>query len=311
MTFDDKLNTWNGPEWIRTPEGDHIVYTKFKGRHADRNARIGYARPVPNGNWFGDFLGPDVNRKAPYGNETPGDPAPLLTYIDSQGNHYSRELTNPDSEQRLTDVPPSNVPIRNVRGARAALYPLTIGGVDQVHYRDFDTRVVEQLTFDGGMKREAWMWRAPEFGNELVFLTLVDNVELRVYRKLADPTTGVMRWIPIYIVAAPATGTMASPEPFVFNGQSYVVLAMTIKPYNFHSAIWISNIDSAHPMFRRVTDDSVLRARTEPEVFITNRGPMIYYNRFVPKIERRGPMACITLACSEGIYRADPGLVPQ
>src|SRR5258705_4584647 len=33
MTYADKNKTWNGPEWISTPEGDHILYTKFKGRH--------------------------------------------------------------------------------------------------------------------------------------------------------------------------------------------------------------------------------------------------------------------------------------
>ena len=47
MTYGDKNKTWNGPEWIRTLEGDHILYTKFKGRHTDRNARIGYAQARP------------------------------------------------------------------------------------------------------------------------------------------------------------------------------------------------------------------------------------------------------------------------
>ena len=266
-------------------------------------------RPVPNGNWFGDFLGPDVVSKAPYGNETSGEPAPLLTYVDSLGNHFWRELGDPGSEQLLADVAPSKMPIRNVRGARAVIYPLPVGGIDQVHYRDFDTGVVEQLTFDAGMKQETWMWRAPEFDNELVFMTLVDDVELRVYRKLADPGTGALRWTPVSWVPAPANSTIASPEPFTFNARSYVFMAMTINPHNFHSSIWISNIDAAMsdlPANHRQPGSCafVLNPGT-----ITNRGPMIYYNRFKPK--GFVPKACVQISCSEGVYRADPGSLPQ
>ena len=42
------------------------------------------------------------------------------------------------------------------------------------------------------------MWQAPEFGNEFVFMTLVDQVEMRVYRYLPVGTTGTKAWTPIY-----------------------------------------------------------------------------------------------------------------
>src|SRR5204863_147969 len=82
-------------------------------------------------------------------------------------------------------------------------YPVTGNGVDQVFYRDFDTNVSQQLTFDSGNKYEVWMWRAPEFGNELIFMTLVDDVELRVYRLLSI-NGAPPQWTPIYDQFAPS-----------------------------------------------------------------------------------------------------------
>src|SRR6185436_17207288 len=66
MTSDDVTLTFNGPEWVFSADGDGVAYTKFSGtRHTDRSARLGYARPLPDGNFAAGFLGPDVARKAP------------------------------------------------------------------------------------------------------------------------------------------------------------------------------------------------------------------------------------------------------
>jgi hypothetical protein len=307
MRYEDAIKTKNGPEWIMTSQGDLIVYTKYAGRHTDGNSRIGFAQQAPNGTWSGGFLGPDLARKAPYGSATEGDPAPRITYVDNQQVHYWRELWRPETEQVISDFPPSNYPVRHVRGARAVAYPVTVNGVDQVFYRDFDTNVSQQLTFDSGNKYEVWMWRAPEFGNELIFMTLVDDVELRVYRLLSI-NGAPPQWTPIYDQFAPSGNKIFSPEPFIYNGRSYIFMAMSVRPNKFRSEIWISNIDAATPLFKRISDNTVLRTRTDPEVFITTKGPLIYYNRLVPDDGSGRPRACRHPECSDGIYRADPGL---
>lgn len=308
MRFEDAQKTKNGPEWVSTAQGDFIVHTKYAGRHTDGNSRIGLAQQAPDGSWSSAMLGPDVVRKAPYGSADSGDPAPRITYVDNAENHYWRELLNPASEQVITDFPASNYPIRHVRGARAVAYPLTVNGVDQVFYRDLDTGVVQQLTFDTGNKYEVWMWRAPEFGNELVFMTLVDQVALRVYR-LLPAGNGTMQWTPIYSQAAPTGNEIFSPEPFIWNGRSYIFMAQSVKPNKFRSEIWISSIDSAAPDFRRITPNALLRTRTDPEVFITDAGPQIYYNRLVPTDTSGGRVKpCRKPTCSDGVFRADPGL---
>ncbi len=308
MTFQDAQKTKNGPEWVSSAFGDAIVYTKYNGKHADGNSRIGYAFQAPNGAWSAGLLGPNFVRKAPYGSATDGDLAPRITYVDSLENHYWRELLNADTEKSIADFPASNYPIRHVRGARAVAYPRTVNGVDQVFYRDFDTNVVEQLTFDAGTKYEVWMWKAPEFNGEFVFMTLVDQVEARIYRKLPTGENGAMRWTPIYSKTAPAGNQMFSPEPFVWNGRSYFFMAMSVKPNKFRSEIWISNIDAASPVFKRITDNTELRTRTDPEVFVTSSGPLIYYNRLIPDESGRKPKSCRNPQCSDGVYRADPGL---
>ena len=134
--------------------------------------------------------------------------------------------------------------------------PLTVGNVDQAFYRDLDTRVVEQLTFDSGNKYEIWMWQAPEYGNDFVFMTLVDQVELRVYRKIAG-SDGELRWTPIYSRRASDGNKMFSPEPFTYAGRSYIFMSQSVRPNKFRSEIWIANIDSAAPLFRRISDNTL------------------------------------------------------
>lgn len=49
--------------------------------------------------------------------------------------------------------------------------------------------------------------------------------------------------------------------------------------------------------------------RTDPEVFITDRGPLIYFNSFTPELLPNGrPNSCRNPDCSRGVWFADPGL---
>jgi hypothetical protein len=304
MRFGDAQKTKNGPEWVMTSLGDVIVYTKYVGYHTDGNSRLGLAQTAPNGEWYGGLLGPDVVRKAPYGSATAGDPAPRITYVDQRENHYWREIWDQTTEQRLADIPASNLPVRNAIGARALTYTLDVGAVSQAFARDLDSGVVEQLTSDPGNKAEVWMWRAPEYDNELVFMTLVDQVELRMYRKIGAS------WTAVYVLRAPDGNKMFSPEPFTYAGRSYILMAQSVRPNKFRSEIWIANIDPGAPLYRRITDNTVLRTRTDPEVFVTDAGPMIYYNRLIPDDGVLRAKACRSVSCSEGVFRADPGLTP-
>lgn len=315
MTFQDAQKTKNGPEWVRTAAGDVVVHTKYAGRHTDGNSRLGLATENPDGTWTSLIMGPEV-RKAPYGSAVSGDPAPRISYVDNREVHYWRELNNTASERPISDFPASNYPVRHVMcdvpgvaGTRAVLYPVTVNGVDQVFYRDFDSNTSRQLTFDAGVKYEVWMWCAPEYDNELVFFTLVDQTELRVYRNLPTGPGGQLQWTPVFSQKAPQGNQIFSPEPFTYNGRSYIFMAQSVRPNKFRSEIWIANIDAGAPLFKRITPAEPLRTRTDPEVFVTSAGPMIYYNRLVPTLTDSGRYKpCRDPGCSDGVWFADSGL---
>lgn len=309
MTFQDAQKTKNGPEWVPTARGDVLVHTKYAGRHTDGNSRIGLAWDDGSGVWTSSILSGAV-RKAPYGSSVAGDPAPRISYVDNREVHYWAELFVPGSERRIEDFPDSHYPVRHVAcsrpdvaGARGIVYPVTVDGVDQVFYRDFDRNTSQQLTFDAGQKYEVWMWCAPEYGDELVFFTLVDQTELRVYRQLGGVWTAVFRQ------AAPRGNKIYSPEPFTWNGKSYIFMSQTVRPNKFRSEVWVSNIDATAPVFKRITPTEPLRTRTDPEVFITDAGPRIYFNRLVPDLSDGGRYKpCRRPDCSDGVWFADPGL---
>lgn len=315
MTFQDAQKTKNGPEWVSTAFGEMILHTKYAGRHTDGNSRIGLAQENPDGTWTSSVLPPGATRKAPYGSAIPGDPVPRVTYVDNNQKHYWRLLFDPASEVAIPDFPDSNYPIRHVQcavpgvpGSKAVAYPVTVGTVDQIFYREWGAAAPVQITADAGNKYEVWMWCAPEFDNELVFFTLVDQVEVRVYRRLPD-ANGNPAWTPILSHRAPGGNQIFSPEPFLWKGKSYLFMAQTVRPNKFRSEIWVANIDSLNPLFKRITPTEPLRTRTDPEIFVTDLGPMIYYNKLTPTLTDRGTYkSCRDPSCSEGVWFADPGL---
>ena len=311
ITADDTLLTLNGPEWVWSASGDGVAYTKFtSSAHRNNTARLAFAKPQPDGTWAANFLDSAGARKAPYGSETANDPKPRITYVDKDKNHYWREVDDPATEQPLPGTPIKVGPVRHVRGARAVAYAAPVNNVQQAFYRDLDTGQVTQLTFDAGDKSEVWMWQAPEFNNEFVFMAMVGNNELRIYRKLSQTESGSAQWTPISSAFAPSRDTFTSPEPFTYKGKSYIFLAMIIGNDSFPSEIWIANIDSAAPLLRRVSDNTLYRARTDPEVFAAASGLYIYYNRRTLSTTSKKTKPCPGVECSEGIFRADTGLGP-
>jgi len=146
--------TLNGPEWAHAAKGDHIVYTKFvTGKpHLADTARISVAREVSDGSWSIDFLVPDASRLAPYASDFDLDQSPVITDIDKDSNLSFRGTGAVKTERLLSNVAPSVIPIRPVCGARALLLHLPVDGGKQVHYYDISTRLVQQLTFDDGLK---------------------------------------------------------------------------------------------------------------------------------------------------------------
>lgn len=303
---------WNGPEWIDSDRGDilHFSYYRNGSPPVATNTRMAIALPDADGNWVAQPLQSNGQpRMMHVTSRQPGDPNPQIKYLDPELNHYWRNLYDPASERRLDFLPKNNKAWRFASGYRALVYSANVDGGRQVFAYLPDQNRSVQITADAGLKDVGqtvpWIFRAPEFGNDLVMTTVVEYSELRIYRRFE--VNGSAQWRLIRSVTLPEGRTLGSPEWFVHNGRTYLSLAVFLAGNNYPSEVWISGIDPAAPLLRQVTVSEPLKARNDPEVFITQRGPMIYYNRYDPTLVPGNPLCA---DCAEGVYMADTGLGP-
>jgi hypothetical protein len=299
----------NGPEWISTASGDQIVYTKFlRGLpRTAQNARLAMALRLGGGSWQPGFLSVESRRNAPYASHDGGDALPRISYVDPEGNHYWRNLFDPASERMVADVPSSFRSLRFTEGQRSAVFVAPVNGVSQVFLHDLGTGTSLQVTGDGGQKdlnSVPWVWRAPEYGGARVLMTIVNYTELRIYREPMRGEPAQRSWSLLLSARTPQGGIISSPEPFTHGGRSYAVLTATMPPQITPSVVFLVMLDPAHPEMRQLSPDLPLRTRRDPEVFVTEDGPWIYYNRF-----DAGTLFCIT--CNEGVFRSWTGLGPE
>ena len=108
-----------------------------------------------------------------------------------------------------------------------------------------------------------------------------------------------MQWTVIYTAQGPRRCNIQSLETFTYAGRSYAFMSMK-STYDYPHEIWLSNIDSANPIFRCISKSTAL-ARDDPEYFITDHGPVIYFNMWDPSLPRQQ-------GGSLGLWRSDPGV---
>jgi hypothetical protein len=304
----------NGPEWLNTATGSRITYVKYlPGQpHTSANAGIAVAAEV-NGVWSGRFVDGGMQRYSPLGSLDLGDTAPRLLYQGSTDQKaYWRYVDNPASEKLL----PSDRPVcsrRWVPGRHAVVYtaPCFLRSTTkpaQAYWVDVDTGTEQQITFDATSKLHAFAWQAPEFNNDWVLFTVADRVKLEVHRQTVH-ADGSRTWALVNSISTPPSMPyVTSPESFVHNGKSYIVMQLsasaTASDYSVPTQIAITGIEPGVPSFRMLTNDSsVPRLRLDPEYYITSQGPFVYYNRFIAST----PTSGVKL---EGVWRVDTLLGP-
>jgi hypothetical protein len=287
----------NGPEWVYTSSGPQIVYTKFT---KDLLLAIARAKSDDGGRtWNGKILGLGEGRFGPIGSLDRGDPTPRISYVSIEDDGFAytfwRELEEPFTEEMVPDS--KKTPgARWVPSRRTVIIPEQHRGGREVFLYDVDGKTLMQVTNDDGEKKSPFMWQAPEFDNDYVFLTLMDETHIGIYRKVQG------RWTRIHTVKPPSIGNFIwSPEPFVYNGKSYIVM-VTSKTDDQQSLIdptdiWLAGIDPNAPFYRQLSD-STIKVRKDPEVFITQKGAFIYYTPVNPD------------GTSQGVYRVDTRLGP-
>jgi len=295
----------NGPEWVYTRTGPQIVYTSLvSGVNYLARAYFG------NGQWNTAPLAVGGGRVAPIGSLDQGDLTPTITYQGppQNGNRpvYVRMLTDSSTEKLIPTTALFNVVGgRPIPGTNAVIFtrPMYDESVAkrQVFVYDRDTDELEQLTFDGGNKKAVFMWQAPEYDNEYIFFVMVNERKLSIYRYLDPDGDGTFNWTWIQELRPPASGPfMWSPEPFVYNGKSYISMTMSTtnqqQGFNVPAEVWLTDLDPIDPTYRRLSSDVEVN-RKDPEVYISDNGPYIYANWY----DRLGYTT---------VYRLDTGIAP-
>jgi hypothetical protein len=277
------IETFNGPEFGTDASGWALYYTKpdTSGIAQIWRATIdasgaAVANPLTSGPRHQTQL---VTR----------DPAAASTHVAAiQGTWESGtavwfDTANPNEVQALETIEPGVIPLRWVDGSQTMVRSIRTGAQrGQIALLDTATGMEMLITSDAGDKTDPYGWFAPEHNGALLVLAVVDNEAIAVYRDL-----GGAHWERIATLRPPQESRfdfVASAEPFVVNGRSYMSLivksATSNRQAHEDSEVWLLGLgDDAAPGYQERCDSGEVGvARSDPEVYIGDDHVYVFYN---------------------------------
>lgn len=301
----------NGPEWVNSQLGSQLVYNKYQTGATPSDQTVGLGVASFDGSaWTTTQLGSSLGKVNPIGSSDAADAAPILHYQNTaMSAAFARRELEPASQAQISvAMGTASSARRSVPGTHKIIVAgVATAGLYQIFLYDMDTGLTEQLTDERASLSGAFMWSAPEYGGEYVFFAVRNGQEIVVYRQLPDDQ-GQLCWQAVLSQSMPyaAYPYAWSPEYFVHNGRSYIFFQMNSSPvalnYAKPSLLAMMGITpQTQDLVILTPDDAPTRARTDPEYFITEQGPFIYYNRY---------RTVSGLPVSEGVWRVDTGLGP-
>lgn len=277
----------NGPEWSYdgVTGKSYILYSKL----VDGAWSLGVARDDGNGGWTTalpsrPFSEARKNRWRPFGSPSGTTAHARQGYLYQDGPDQIlawRYVGAPNTELTL---PGAKIGARFIEGLDAFVTTMRINDINQVVYVDATTGAYQQLTHDLVNRNGPFMWFAPDVGEhgEYVFMAMMNTTKIGIWRQDANGA-----WYLYYKFNIPsAKEYVSSPEPFVYNGKSYIITVAALQlgevgnfPYQpiGQTEIWIAGIDPNNPFFRRVDDSRGGHHRVDPEVYATLNDAFIYY----------------------------------
>jgi hypothetical protein len=154
----------------------------------------------------------------------------------------------------------------------------------QVTLVDTDTGKSRVITGDAGNKIDPWLWKAPEFGGELLLAVNVDSRALALYRDVKRDGTPWQRIATFRLPADAPHQTLKSVEPVnggrgAFGRSYFTVQAGDDKDKD--TSIWLFGFwpDGNH-LIRRLDDGTQTgkpARRLDPESYISDRELFVYY----------------------------------
>ena len=279
----------NGPEYGRDAAGISIFYN----------------RTAPDGAieiWRAETDGRTKTRISPIGadrfNPLPSrDSAAASTQVayavfgpDGRPGHIGDLVVlDEDSgvETRLTSVRASLAGFRWIDDGPELAYTVSEGADEgQIALYDASSGATRVVTKDSGVKFDPFPWRAPEYDDALAVLAIVNDRDIAVYLDRGDPH--FERLVRLHPPAESGLDFVQSPEPFVYEGRSYIVLTLKDDPGPIatdvtNAQIWIygleANANGVASTRLRCDDGLSNRIRTEGEVRVSPDGALQgFYN---------------------------------
>ena len=287
----------NGPEWTRDDKGHLVVYTKedSAGIMQQWAARLVSGTSEVTQLTRNSF---DCYGNMPSRFQDGKPPRVAYTYDWPIWNAKAAWifLDQPDSPRKLADfdyrqmsmwstVSPHFLFVQKPEGAQHG----------QIALSDAETGKVTVLTNDEGEKNDPGLFKAPEFGGDILLVCNVDSSALAIY--CDERCDGKSPWKRIATLTLPEDAPykfISSPETIAsatgVGGVSYFsLLARESKDRRSRGSIWVLGLgtDEKNRFARRV-DDGNSSIVLEPEPFVGKNEVYVYYNAFNATVRENG-----------------------
>ena len=296
--------TSNSGEWGYDLNGTYIVYNK----ETDRKRYVAVA--AENGSaWSLCTLTDAPHRMNPHASRNPADSFVAIHYVSTMLTNYTKYkyINNPAHEYWVHDFKDAHW------GSDEQIITGILKGNHQVGLFDPSSPAIPvQLTFDYNKHySRPFNWHAPEHQNARMLFAVANGEELQVFKEVTPNSNNYGLYMTFTSPSAnPAYNKFGSPEPCVYNGQSYITFMASSSEFetaNVPGEIWIAKIDSINPFYRMVSD-TVAGIRTDPETLATSDSLLVYYTEVS---ERSGPERTYRLRkCDTGIGLDLPTSIP-
>jgi hypothetical protein len=266
----------NGPEWAMSKKGSICIYPDSVD---EKTIRIGTARLI-NDKWAAESL-PNSDGRIPffgsYDEKYSKDGITCASYDPVTMKKTGMRLRN--SSDTIEIIPPIDM-----QGGRwiKGVYGISLSQEKQAPYEigyfDVITKKYNKIANFNIPIDQAWVIPIPEYNNNTYIAWCIekkdDQDEIAIFAKFQND------WRKIDSIRIPTDRKeIFSPEPFWWNGKSYIFLVARPRegqPISLYDQVWIVSLDPRERLFREISSSTPMK-RTDPEVFYTETEPVIYY----------------------------------
>lgn len=277
------LETFNGPEFGIDANGWALYYAK----EDQGSVQIWKATLDSSGTHHTSAVTSGARHQTQLVSRNPRAASTRIVAIEGtwqDGTAVWFDTSDPTTTYPIDRIENGVTPVRWVNNSFLLTYSQRTGDQrGQIGILDTDTNTKTLISNDAGDKTDPYGWYAPEYGDDLLVLAIVDNGAVAVYR---DTGRGDY-WERIATLYPPPDSRysfVASAEPFTLDGRSY--LSVIVKdatsnrevPTDSEVWLWEVNPNADTRYTERCDSGEVGIVRSDPEVMIGETNVFVYYN---------------------------------